>query len=181
MRAEGQNGRLVFSEEVEHALQSQAPVVALESTIITHGKFALPLVAQADPKGMPHPTNLTTAQSLEDILRAKSVTPATIALLDGKVYIGLSTTQLERLAELSNGEKKVKVSRRDLAPALASKVIGGTTVASTMYIGRSMGIPLFVTGGIGGVHRGAENSMDVSADLIELGRTVRAILHGWLP
>lgn len=126
---------------------------------------------------MPHPTNLTTAQSLETILRSKSVAPATIALLDGKVHVGLSDSQLERLADTASSEQKLKVSRRDIAPALAGRIVGGTTVASTMYIGASVGIPMFVTGGIGGVHRGAENSMDVSADLIELGRTVRPLPH----
>jgi pseudouridine-5'-phosphate glycosidase/pseudouridine kinase len=122
--------------------------------------------------GMPEPANLDTALSLEAILRGKGVTPATIALLDGKVHVGLSDQQLSRLADISSSEARVKVSRRDMAPALASKLVGGTTVASTMYVGQSVGIPIFVTGGIGGVHRGAENSMDVSADLIELGRTV---------
>lgn len=127
---------------------------------------------------MPHPANLNTALSLESILRSSAVTPATIALLEGKVHIGVTQAQLERLADTSSTEKKVKVSRRDIAPALASKVVGGTTVAGTMYVGETVGIPLFVTGGIGGAHRGSENSMDVSADLIELGRTVsRAMMR----
>jgi pseudouridine-5'-phosphate glycosidase/pseudouridine kinase len=106
---------------------------------------------------MPHPTNLTTAQSLESILRSQSVTPATIAILDSKIHIGLSTSQLERLAdpELSDA---VKVSRRDIGACLAKGLVGGTTVAGTMVLGRSVGIGCFVTGGIGGVHRGAENS-----------------------
>lgn len=131
-------------------------------------------------KGMPMPANLDTAVSLETILRAKGVTPATIAFLDGKVYVGLSEAQLTRLADTANTlETRVKVSRRDMGPALASKLVGGTTVASTMFIGQSVGIPLFVTGGIGGVHRGAENSMDVSADLIELGRTASRLRIGW--
>lgn len=131
---------------------------------------------------MPFPHNLSTARSLESIIRGKGVTPATIALIDGLVYIGLSPSQLERLADQSpeSKEVKVKVSRRDLAPALATRVIGGTTVAGTMYVAESVGIGMFVTGGIGGVHRGAESSMDVSADLIELGRTVscRILAHG---
>ncbi|KAI9632359.1 Indigoidine synthase A like protein-domain-containing protein [Dioszegia hungarica] len=156
-------GRLVLSEEVEHALQHGNPVVALESTIITHG--------------MPHPTNLSTAQSLESILRSRGVTPATIALHSGKVHVGVSQAQLEELADTSAGlVKKVKVSRRDIAPTLAKGLIGGTTVAGTMYVARTVGIGMFVTGGIGGVHRGAEKSMDVSADLIELGRTPMAVI-----
>jgi pseudouridine-5'-phosphate glycosidase/pseudouridine kinase len=126
---------------------------------------------------MPHPANLDTALSLESILRSSAVTPATIALLEGKVHVGVSQAQLERLAETASTEKKVKVSRRDIAPALASKLVGGTTVAGTMYVGETVGIPLFVTGGIGGVHRGAESSMDVSADLIELGRTVGHVVR----
>lgn len=126
---------------------------------------------------MPYPQNLTTAQSLESILSAKGVTPATIALFDGKVHIGLTTAQLERLADTASSEKKVKVSRRDIAPTLATNIVGGTTVAGTMYIAETVGIGMFVTGGIGGVHRGAENSMDVSADLIELGRTVSGLYH----
>ena len=107
---------------------------------------------------MPQPTNLITALSLESILRDKGVIPATIALLDGKVHIGLSNTQLSRLADVSSDEIKVKVSRRDIAPVLAQKLVGGTTVAGTMVIANSVGIEMFVTGGIGGVHRGAENS-----------------------
>lgn len=139
---------------------------------------------------MPYPTNLTTAQSLESILRSSSVTPATIAILDGKIHVGLTEQQLQRLSDPENTEAKVKVSRRDLAPTLSKGIVGGTTVASTMYISHSVGIGMFVTGGIGGAHRGSENSesrasrraywtrakstvgMDVSADLIELGRTV---------
>lgn len=107
---------------------------------------------------MPHPTNLTTAQSLETILRSGSCTPVTIALLDGRVHVGLDNSQLERLADLSSQEIKTKVSRRDMAPVLARRQVGGTTVASTMYVARTAGIDVFVTGGIGGVHRGAETS-----------------------
>lgn len=109
---------------------------------------------------MPQPTNLTTALSLESILRSKSVTPATIALHSGKVHIGLSRAQLEELSDIgsSTSARKVKVSRRDIGPTLAKGLIGGTTVAGTMYVARTVGIGMFVTGGIGGVHRGAENS-----------------------
>lgn len=177
IRLTSQNGRLVLSPEVEAALEGGKPIIALESTIITHGKLTpeVGFCSRADELGMPHPTNLTTAQSLESIIRAKSVSPATIALLDGKIHIGLTDAQLQRLADTSSTEAKLKVSRRDIAPALAGRIVGGTTVASTMYIAQSVGVPLFVTGGIGGVHRGAESSMDVSADLIELGRTVWVI------
>ena len=107
---------------------------------------------------MPHPTNIDTARSVEAILREQDVTPATIALIDGRVHVGLSDAQLERLADTASPESKVKVSRRDLAPALASKLVGGTTVAGTMYVGATLGIGMFVTGGIGGVHRGAQDS-----------------------
>ena len=184
-----QNGRLVLAPEVEHALEQGAPVIALESTIITHGKsspsplaFALRRVtraqvsASADETGMPHPTNLTTAQSLESIIRSHRVTPATIALIDGKVHVGLSSAQLEQLADPTyTGPGRVKASRRDLAGTLSKKLIGGTTVASTMYVAQSVGVDVFVTGGIGGAHRGSQDSMDISADLIELGRTVGLI------
>ncbi|RXK41433.1 hypothetical protein M231_01339 [Tremella mesenterica] len=156
-----QNGRLVLSEEVQHALSTHSPIVALESTIITHG--------------MPHPTNLSTALSVESILRSEGVTPATIAILQGVVHVGLTSSQLEQLSdpELTG---TVKVSRRDLGAVISMGLTGGTTVAGTMFIARSLGIGLFVTGGIGGVHRGAEKSMDISADLMELGRTPVAVV-----
>ncbi|GMK54612.1 hypothetical protein CspeluHIS016_0111980 [Cutaneotrichosporon spelunceum] len=152
-------GRLQVAPEVEHALETGAPVVALETAILTHG--------------MPFPTNLATAQSVESIVRANGAVPATIALLDGRVRVGLSDAELAALADPTTvrAEPAVKVSRRDLAPALAFNRAGGTTVAGTMVIASSAGIDAFVTGGIGGVHRGAESSMDVSADLVELGRT----------
>ncbi|WVQ83589.1 hypothetical protein IAT38_005730 [Cryptococcus sp. DSM 104549] len=156
--------RLVISEEVESALASSSPLIALESAIITHG--------------MPHPTNLTTAQSLESIIRGSSVTPATVALLRGKIHVGLTAKELEELADPSSEMAKgaVKVSRRDLGAALALGKTGGTTVAGTMFVASSVGVKVFVTGGIGGVHRGAESSMDISADLIELGRTPMAVI-----
>jgi pseudouridine-5'-phosphate glycosidase/pseudouridine kinase len=116
-----------------------------------------------ESKGMPYPTNLTTALSLESHLRTQKVTPATIAILDSKVHIGLTQPQLERLADpgLSNA---VKVSRRDIGACLSLGLIGGTTVAGTMVLARSVGIQCFVTGGIGGVHRGAENSGSMVRD-----------------
>ena len=159
--AETQGGRLVLSDEVEHALAHRLPIIALESTIISHG--------------MPQPTNLDTALSVENIIRTAGVTPATIALLDGNVHVGLSQAQLERLADLTV-KGTVKVSRRDMAPVLAQRLTGGTTVAGTMVVAHSVGIGMFVTGGIGGVHRGAEKSLDVSADLTELGRTPVAVV-----
>lgn len=106
---------------------------------------------------MPHPTNYDTARSVESIIRSGSVTPATIALIRGKIHIGLTDSQLQEISDPA--WKSVKVSRRDLAPVLSQNGNGGTTVAGTMYIAQSVGIPLFVTGGIGGVHRGAESSM----------------------
>ncbi|ODN80730.1 hypothetical protein L202_02891 [Cryptococcus amylolentus CBS 6039] len=156
--------RLVISEEVESALHSLDPVIALESTIITHG--------------MPPPVNLSTAQSLESIIRSHSAVPATVAIIDGVIHVGLTAKQLEQIADIESekGKGAVKVSRRDLAPALALKKTGGTTVAGTMYIASSLGIKVFVTGGIGGAHRGSENSMDISADLLELGRTPMAVV-----
>ncbi|EIW69105.1 hypothetical protein TREMEDRAFT_68967 [Tremella mesenterica DSM 1558] len=156
-----ENGRLVLSEEVQHALSTHSPIVALESTIITHG--------------MPHPTNLSTALSVESILRSEGVTPATIAILRGVVHVGLTSSQLERLSD-PGLTGTVKVSRRDLGAVISMGLTGGTTVAGTMFIARSLGIGLFVTGGIGGVHRGAEKSMDISADLMELGRTPVAVV-----
>lgn len=110
---------------------------------------------------MPHPINSETAQSVESIIRASSAVPATIAIINGKIHVGLSSRQLDGIADVRSGLGKgsVKVSRRDLAPTLALKRTGGTTVAGTMYIANSVGIHVFVTGGIGGVHRGAENSM----------------------
>lgn len=108
--------------------------------------------------GMPHPTNLTTALSLETIIRSYSAAPASIAILSGKVHVGLSETQLSQLADPNITKGSVKVSTRDLATTIALGRTGGTTVAGTMYVARSIGIKVFVTGGIGGVHRGAESS-----------------------
>ncbi|WWC60072.1 uncharacterized protein I303_102635 [Kwoniella dejecticola CBS 10117] len=156
--------RLVVSEEVQHALETSRPIVALESAIITHG--------------MPYPTNLSTANSLESIIRSKGSIPATIALINGKIHVGLTESELLQLSDPDSNICKgaVKVSRRDLGPAISLEKSGGTTVAGTMYIAESLGVKVFVTGGIGGVHRGAENSMDISADLLELGRTPMAVL-----
>ncbi|XP_070533331.1 uncharacterized protein [Ptychodera flava] len=140
---------------VSAALSARKPVVALESTIITHG--------------MPYPHNLRTAQLIESIVREHNAIPATIAVLDGQIHVGLTEEQLQRLS--SSSGQSVKISRRDLSPVLSQGGTGGTTVSGTMIIAQKVGIPVFVTGGIGGVHRGAETSMDISADLTELGRT----------
>jgi pseudouridine-5'-phosphate glycosidase len=151
--------RLRMLPEVREALAAGRPVVALESTIITHG--------------MPAPRNLETAHAVEAAVRAGGAVPATIALLDGRISIGLSRDDLERLAE----EKTVaKASRADLPAVLASGEAGATTVAATMICAELAGIPVFATGGIGGVHRGAETSFDVSADVQELARTPVAVV-----
>lgn len=143
------------SDEVQAALDAGGPVLAFESTIITHG--------------MPYPQNLETAQAAEKTCREEGATPATIAIINGRIKVGLTQTELESLAR--GDENAIKVSRRDLPFVVAGGHNGGTTVASTMIIAAMAGIQVFATGGIGGVHRGAENSMDVSADMEELART----------
>ena len=143
---------LKLDPEIESALATNKPVVALESTVIAHG--------------LPRPQNLETAQRLEQIVREESVTPATIAVLNGNLRIGLDKTQLQHLA---NGDDIKKISTRDLAVAVARSWDGATTVAATMWIAHRAGIKVFATGGIGGVHRGS--LPDVSADLPEIGRT----------
>ena len=142
------------SPEVAEALAAGRPVVALESAIVTHG--------------MPHPQNLETALAVEAVVREDGATPATVALLDGRIRVGLDRGELERLA---TAPAAFKASRRDLAPALARKATAGTTVAATMAAAARAGIALFATGGIGGVHRGAEKTFDISADLAELAAT----------
>jgi pseudouridine-5'-phosphate glycosidase len=145
---------IVLGEEVSAARAEGRPVVALESTIITHG--------------MPWPRNVETARLVEADIRAHGAVPATVAALDGTLHVGLSDGTLERLAR---AEGVMKCSRADLAIALATGRPGSTTVAATMMAAEAAGIRVFATGGIGGVHRGAETSYDVSADLDELGRT----------
>ncbi|MGC2129856.1 MAG: pseudouridine-5'-phosphate glycosidase [Candidatus Aquilonibacter sp.] len=142
------------SAAVRAALDLRTPVVALESTILAHG--------------MPYPRNLETALAVEDDVRAAGATPATIAVLDGQICVGLDPAQLERVATAND---VLKLSRADLAYAIASGRDGATTVAATMFCAHRAGIAVFATGGIGGVHRGAADTMDVSADLTELGRT----------
>ncbi len=148
------NNLLVINEEVQQALDNNKPVVALESTIISHG--------------MPYPQNVEMAKETENIIRENGATPATIAIIDGKIHVGLTEETLETMA---TSEDVAKVSRRDMAYILASGKLGATTVASTMIAAEMAGIKVFVTGGIGGVHRGGEDSMDVSADLEELAQT----------
>ena len=142
------------SPEVSEALAAGAPVVALESTIISHG--------------LPRPGNLAAAREFEAILASQGVTPATIALIDGVPKVGLSAQDLERIA---TDESVVKVSSRDIGIAMARKVTGGTTVAATSVLAARAGIRVFATGGLGGVHRGAAESFDESADLTVLSRT----------
>lgn len=149
------NDMLKILPEVADALAENRPVVALESTIISHG--------------MPYPKNVQTAMEVGQIIRDNGAVPATVAILGGKLCAGLTEEQIEYLGK--GGENIAKASRRDLAVLLANKADGATTVASTMIIANMAGISVFCTGGIGGVHRGAELTMDVSADLDELGRT----------
>lgn len=151
---------LSLSAEVKKALAAGKPVVALESTIITHG--------------MPYPQNLEMAQNVEAVIRKHGATPATIAIMDGKFKVGVTPDDLERLARV--GGKAAKASRRDAAALLASGEIAGTTVATTMMAAEWAGIEVFATGGIGGVHRGAETTFDISADLEELSRTPVAVV-----
>ena len=150
---------LSFSPEVANARTTGKPIVALESTIISHG--------------MPYPQNVQTAREVEQIIRDAGAVPATIAIIGGKICVGLTGTQLE---ELGNSPDALKVSRRDLAYALSQGKLGATTVAATMICAQLAGIKVFVTGGIGGVHRGAQTSMDISADLQELAQTNVAVV-----
>ena len=144
----------LLSQEVKEALKNNSPVVALESTIITHG--------------MPYPDNVAMARSVEDDIRAAGATPATIAVLNGQLHVGLNADQIEAL---STATAPLKLSRADMALAMVSGKTGGTTVAGTMIAASLAGISVFATGGIGGVHRGAELTFDVSADLQELAQT----------
>ncbi|WP_025951205.1 pseudouridine-5'-phosphate glycosidase [Geobacillus thermocatenulatus] len=153
------NDVLVFSEEVAQAKAEQKPIVALESTIISHG--------------MPYPENVQTAKAVEQIIRDRGAVPATIAILNGNIKIGLTEDELEQLGTSRDIEK---VSRRDLPYVVAKKKHGATTVAGTMICAQMAGIRVFATGGIGGVHRGAEQTMDISADLQELSRTNVAVV-----
>lgn len=145
---------IVYSKEVAAAKQRGAPIVALESTIITHG--------------MPYPGNIEMAESVEQIIRDQGAVPATIAVIHGTLHIGLEKDQLEALAQTTDA---MKVSRADIAFAIAERRTGATTVAATMIAAARAGIRVFATGGIGGVHKGAEETFDISADLTELAKT----------
>ena len=150
---------LTIQPEIAEALAGGQPVVALESTIITHG--------------MPYPQNVETARLVEADIRAAGALPATIAVMEGRIRIGLEAEALDRLGQSARARK---LSRADLADCLVSGEIGATTVAATMICARAAGISVFATGGIGGVHRGAETSFDVSADLHELAQTAITVV-----
>ena len=151
---------LKLSPDVTGALAAGRPLVALESTVITHG--------------MPYPQNLEMAGKVEAIIREAGAVPATVAIMDGAFRVGLTGADLERLAK--TGMAAAKASRRDVAALLSSGGVAGTTVATTMQAANMAGIRVFATGGIGGVHRGAESTFDISADLEELGRTQVAVV-----
>ena len=153
---------LEISQEVQDALNQRKPLVALESTIISHG--------------MPFPQNLEVANLLENEIRSTGAVPATIAIIKGKIKVGLSAHELEHLAR--GGTSIAKASRRDLPHLVMNKLDGATTVAATMIAADMAGIRIFATGGIGGVHRGAELTMDISADLQELAKTNVAVVSG---
>ena len=150
--------KIVYNSEVNQARNKMGgyskPIVALESTIITHG--------------MPYPKNIQVAREVEEIVRKNGVIPATIAILDGSIHIGLEDAELKKLAQTKD---VVKVSRADIAFTVANGKTGATTVAATMIVAKSVGIQVFATGGIGGVHRGSELNFDISADLRELALT----------
>ncbi|TRY56109.1 hypothetical protein DNTS_015242 [Danionella cerebrum] len=154
-----QDSLFTIHPHVKEALADHKPVVALESTIITHG--------------MPYPYNFSTAKEVEAIVRAEGAIPATVGILEGRIHVGLSTDELDFLAQSKTAQK---VSRRDLPYVISQGLSGGTTVSGTMIAAHKAGIPVFVTGGIGGVHRDGENTLDVSADLTELGRTPIAVV-----
>lgn len=144
---------------VESALSKKLPILALESTIIAHG--------------MPHPDNLAFAKKAEALVRKHGVIPATIAIIDGKVHIGLNNKQLELL---SSNKRIEKIAVRDIAFAITQKLTGATTVSATMHLAHLAGLDVFATGGIGGVHRNAETTFDISQDLIELSRTPMIVI-----
>lgn len=145
---------IIYSKEVKYAIDNNLPIVALESTIISHG--------------MPYPTNLEVAKKCEETVRNNGAIPATIAIINGDLVVGVDEEQLEYLA---TSKDILKVSRRDMAYVVANKLSGATTVAATMIIAKLAGIDVFATGGIGGVHRGVEETWDISADLEELAIT----------
>lgn len=154
------NRYLDIHPEVQQAIADNKPVVALESTIISHG--------------MPYPKNVETAMLVEEEVRQHGAVPATIAILQGRMIVGLAQEQIEHLG--SEGQKVTKVSRRDIPFMVANKSDGATTVAATMILAEMAGVRIFATGGIGGVHRGAQQSFDISADLQELANTNVAVI-----
>jgi len=151
---------LDIKPEVAEALQNKQPIVALESTIISHG--------------MPYPKNMETALHVEAVVRDEGAIPATIALMDGKIKVGLTEAEIKLLAQ--KGREVIKTSRRDMPYVLSHKLTGATTVAATMIAAEKAGIKVFATGGIGGVHRGASETFDISADLQELAKTNVAVI-----
>ncbi|MDY0256076.1 MULTISPECIES: pseudouridine-5'-phosphate glycosidase [Gudongella] len=153
------NRYLDLSEEVRKAIEDQRPIVALESTIISHG--------------MPYPQNVETALKVEEIIREHGAVPATIGIIGGRLKAGLTSEEIDYMGRAKN---IAKVSRRDIPYLIAHKRDGATTVASTMIIASMAGIRVFATGGVGGVHRGAEKTMDISADLEELAMTEVAVV-----
>jgi pseudouridylate synthase len=153
------NSFLEIDAEVKQALANGRPVVALESTIIAHG--------------MPYPKNVETALAVENVVRDNGATPATIAIFNGKCHVGLTNEELEYFGKAKD---VWKVSLRDMPFVISKKLYGATTVAATMRIAAMAGIKIFVTGGIGGVHRGADKSMDISADLTEIAQTSVAVV-----
>ncbi|KAF7998596.1 hypothetical protein HCN44_011004 [Aphidius gifuensis] len=152
-----------YHEEVVMAMKTKKPIVALESTIITHG--------------MPYPDNLNTAIEVENIVRTRGAVPATIGIINGQIHVGLNKTQIQNLAEESCGPKSaIKCSQRDICSLVAGKLHGGTTVGGTVTIAHLAGISVMATGGIGGVHRGVEQTFDISSDLVVLGKTPVAVI-----
>ena len=147
--------KIRLGKHIEEALQNNQPIVALESTIISHG--------------MPYPENVETAILCEQMVRDNGAVPATIAIIEGEAVVGLSLEEIEHIGKL--GEQVVKVSRRDIPYVMAKKLNGATTVSATMILAEMANIHVFATGGIGGVHKKAEVTMDISTDLDELGRT----------
>ncbi|GJQ85626.1 hypothetical protein Trydic_g20176 [Trypoxylus dichotomus] len=151
---------IIISEEIRHGLENSLPIVALESTIVTHG--------------MPYPRNIECALEVEKTIRKKGVIPATIAIINGKMRAGLTKNEITQLGDVKFSSP-VKTSRRDLAYVISNKLNGGTTVSGTLIISNAAGIAIFATGGLGGVHREAEKTFDISADLVELGKTPIAV------
>lgn len=154
------NNQLIISSEVENALKNNQPVVALESTIISHG--------------MPYPQNVETALNVEEIIRNHGAIPATVCMIEGEIIVGATKQQIDYLG--ATGADIPKASRRDLAILASQKKDGATTVATTMIAAAMAGVKVFATGGIGGVHRGGEVTMDISADLEELANTEMVVV-----